>query len=105
MSTETKHTAEPWTASYNTGLVYGGDSSLICGGPRADALADANAARIVACVNACADDGVVTKALRRAQSDLLLCLNHYRTDGQERREADCRESLGAISAALRALGG
>lgn len=89
---ETKHTVEPWhIAKY--GKVKNEDSGLIwisvngCSG----AEAEANARRIVACVNACA--GVQTETLERVPLNLKTIEMAQRIESEEKQRDQLLEAL------------
>ncbi len=52
MTTETKHTPEPWAMHEDGEILQGGDGSFIC--TISDLNINEDVRRIVACVNACA---------------------------------------------------
>jgi hypothetical protein len=67
MSTETKHTKEPWARNEH-GYIYGGNPSYVIG--HISQESEANARRIVACVNACA--GISNEQLEDDRLDVFL---------------------------------
>ena len=96
-----KHTPGPWhshKSSTGDGLIY--DRSPYDGGRVVGQASMANAARIVACVNAC--EGLEPSAVRElieAASDCLADLDHYAAThgpGPDRRRDSLRSALAKI---------
>lgn len=104
-TTQTKHTAEPWHTGCGAHAMVDGESRLIAAtvprltvDPRCESVAEANAARIVACVNALAGIEDPATDLQRAKDTANRLYNHCM-------QVEDNEGMGLASAILRALGG
>lgn len=101
-----EHTKEPWNvgvvlvSGYNATAILDCDGDEVCNMGTSLLNEDANATRIVACVNACA--GIPTEALERGDLELLLLSTHEAHAAKLRRERD--EAVEALKLMLRRHG-
>jgi hypothetical protein len=99
-ATHTKHTAEPFAALPWTHHLIGQDIRILAddGERVAGKMAEANAARIVACVNACAGIEDPAATLAKVRADLRRYSAHLEAEAQ-------RAGMGFMGLdSLRALG-